>query len=502
MNVLIGKLLLASTFLLLLSACAVVPENRFYAENFETIKSDHRELRKFVELFPKGGDLHNHFSGAVYAESYLAWAAEDDKCIHLLSKTIFFPPCALGESVVPVKSILGDKPFYSDAVDALSIRNYQQGPLSGHDQFFSTFEKFGIATYGREGDMLAEITQRAASQNILYLELMVVVGMAGVYDLAQNVEENYTIEGLRGLLNGEPLRSVRDKAIIFVNNMEKRQSELLHCNSENSAIGCGVTVRYIPSIVRTLPRKNVLVQAGLVASLVAENAKFVGINILAPEDDPIALSDYDWHMALIRDVTAQYPQGSVPVSLHAGELTPELVSAEELEDHIQTAISIAGATRIGHGVGVSYEKNYQSLLRKMAGEEILVEINLTSNDVILGVTGDQHPFQTFLDAGVPLAISTDDEGVSRIDLSTEYQRAIESYDLSYEQLKMLSRNSLEYSFLPGQSLFLNAGKNSRKPVCMNYTAECKLYLNENLKAQLQWTLERKFKDFEKIPSRS
>lgn len=498
MKVLIWQRFLAFFILLQLAACSVVPESRFYYQDFQSLKSDRQELRKFIELFPKGGDLHNHLSGAVYAESYLAWAADDNKCIHQENHIISLPPCSRAAGIVPVRSILDDKQRFADAVDALSVRNYRQGPLSGHDQFFSTFEKFNAATVGRDGDMLAEVIQRAAGQNVRYLEIMIVPGMTDVFALAPQVEENYTTESLQELVNGRPLTRIRDKVIALVNVMEKRKSALLNCGSASPDVGCRVTVRYLPSIVRTLPRKNVLVQTALVASLVAEDPRFVGINILAPEDHPVALNDYDWHMALIRDVSAQYPPGSIPVSLHAGELTPQLVPAHELKDHIHKAIAVAGAQRIGHGISITYESDYKNLLRKMASERILVEINLTSNDVILGVTGDQHPFQMYLNAGVPLALSTDDEGVSRIDLSTEYQRAVESYDLDYKQLKILSRNSLEYSFLPGESLFENVNNNIRKEVCQDYSASCKKFLGTQLKAKLQWELEGRLLVFEEL----
>ena len=50
---------------------------------FESIKNSPLKLRHFLTTMPKGGDLHSHLSGAIYAESYLAWAAEDGKCVDL-----------------------------------------------------------------------------------------------------------------------------------------------------------------------------------------------------------------------------------------------------------------------------------------------------------------------------------------------------------------------------------------------------------------------------------
>jgi adenosine deaminase len=44
-------------------------------------------------------------------------------------------------------------------------------------------------------------------------------------------------------------------------------------------------------------------------------------------------------------------------------------------------------------------------------------------------------------------ICTDDEGVSRSDLTNEYMRGVLEHDLTYAELKQISRNGLEYSFL-------------------------------------------------------
>jgi adenosine deaminase len=85
----------------------------------------------------------------------------------------------------------------------------------------------------------------------------------------------------------------------------------------------------------------------------------------------------------------------------------------------------------------------------MADKGVLVEINLTSNADILGVTGKHHPLATYRSYGVPVALSTDDPGIERIDLTHEYVRAVETYGLSYADLKELVRNSIEYSFPAG-----------------------------------------------------
>ncbi len=57
-------------------------ETRAY---FQQVRNEPTLLRGFLYAFPKGGELHNHLDGAIYAESYIRWAAEDGKCIDLES---------------------------------------------------------------------------------------------------------------------------------------------------------------------------------------------------------------------------------------------------------------------------------------------------------------------------------------------------------------------------------------------------------------------------------
>src|SRR6202011_1410627 len=110
----------------------------------------------------------------------------------------------------------------------------------------------------------------------------------------------------------------------------------------------------------------------------------------------------------------------------------------------------------GHGVDILHETDPFELLKEMARQSVMVEICLTSNDLILGIRGDQHPLLTYMQYGVPTALSTDDEGVSRSEISREFLKAADDQGLGYIQLKTMARNSLQYAFVSGQSLWSNA----------------------------------------------
>jgi adenosine deaminase len=221
-----------------------------------------------------------------------------------------------------------------------------------------------------------------------------------------------------------------------------------------------------------------------------------------PEDGFTAMNDYALHMRMVGFLHGLFPK--IHVSLHAGEIAPGFVPYEGLCCHIRLAVEQAQAERIGHGVDIMYENNPHALLKEMAAKHVMVEINLTSNDVILGVSGKGHPFPLYRMFGVPVALSSDDEGVSRIDLTHEYVRAVQTYDLRYADLKQIVRTSLEHSFLPGASLWNAPDAFARVVSACSQdslgaerpSSGCAVFLKSSEKAQQQWELEKRFRAFE------
>jgi hypothetical protein len=78
----------------------------------------------------------------------------------------------------------------------------------------------------------------------------------------------------------------------------------------------------------------------------------------------------------------------------------------------------------------------------------MVEINLISN-LLLEYVSDysQHPFPEYLRVGIPVALSTDDRGMWDSNMSDEFFVAVKEFNLSWEEIVKLGRNSLQYSFL-------------------------------------------------------
>ncbi|MEQ9331455.1 adenosine deaminase [Thalassobaculum sp.] len=471
------------------------------AARFERLKAERpAELSAFLRAMPKGGDLHNHLSGTVYAENFIAWAIADGRCLVVAEQAIAPAPCDAKAGRPALAEAVESADAYNRLIDALSTRNYALREVSGHDQFFETFARFGAAEAGRDGDMLAEAMVRAADQNIGYLELMLSPGMAAARALGARVGWDDDLARFRGRLEAAGLPAVVSGARDEFTAMETRAREILDCAGSRPP-ACDVTVRYLAQVIRVFPREQVFAQTALAFALVAADPRIVGLNFVAPEDDRTALGDYSLHMRMIAALAAGTP--GVPVTLHAGELALGLVPPEDLRFHVREAVEVAGARRIGHGVDLLHEDRPYDLLRRMADGGIAVEINLTSNDVILGIVGDEHPFETYRAHGVPLTLSTDDEGVSRIDLTHEYVRAVRTYDLGYGDVKALSRNALTYAFLPGVSLWADPAAARPLGACMRDdlgdpkpSQPCAAVLARSEKARAQWRLEAAFEVFE------
>src|SRR5436305_7574920 len=148
------------------------------ASYFESIRKSPPLLEAFLRAMPKGGDLHNHLSGAVYAESYLQFAIDDKLCFDRKTLAFAAAPCDEARNTVPAESALTNPFLYRTIVDALSMRDfhpYSQPGISesGEDHFFATFSRFGLVSRAHTGEMLAEVASRAGHQNESYLELTV-----------------------------------------------------------------------------------------------------------------------------------------------------------------------------------------------------------------------------------------------------------------------------------------------------------------------------------------
>lgn len=441
------------------------------ARHMERIRQEPPALRAFLQALPKGADLHTHLSGAVYAESYVTWAAELPLCIDLATLAFVdatgdvpegasdapLPRCTDPAGQRPAAQALEDLVLYRRVIDALSMRHWRSTSTTGHYQFFDAFQRFGVvarrgraAPTGIVGRSVAEIMHRAGLQNVLHLELMMSfgadAGLASADAPWHAWETDAHFQGLRTRLLADGLQERVADRRRWLDGVEAETRAALGCGTPSAGPGCDVSVRFMPYALRGLPPHQVFAQALVAFELAAADPRIAGVNLVMPEDWHVPMRDYELHMRMYRFLAKAYP--GVNVALHAGELAFGLVPPEQLGRHVRQAIEIGGARRIGHATDVMHDVDPAALLQDMARKRIAVEVSLSSSDMILGVSGPRHPLRQFLRAGVPVVIATDDEGVARSDLTNEYQRAVEEQGLTYVDLKAISFNGIDFSFLP------------------------------------------------------
>jgi adenosine deaminase len=472
----------------------------------DSVRDEPDRLAAFLADMPKGGDLHVHLSGAISTEALVRFAVANGDCVDTRTLTASAAPCGAGQR--PATDTATDPDFYNQVIRAWSMKAFVAGggPESGHDHFFATFDKFGAAADGHRAEMLAEVVARAAAQQEFYLEPLVTLQFPAVQALATEVGYDPDFDAMRNRLfeHGGMERIVR-AAQSDAGAMVQQSRALLGCGTAEADPGCDLALRLDHQVLRAMAPEVVFAEMVLGFELMDRDPLYVGINLVQPEDDPVARRDYGLHMRMLDYLRGRYHREHI--TLHAGELTPGLAPPADLRFHIRDAVLRGGAERIGHGVDVAGEDDSAGLLRTMAERHVAVEIALTSNSQILGVSGEAHPFALYRRSGVPVTLVTDDEGVSRTDLAVEYQEAVTAYRLRYADLKTLARAAVDHGFLQGASLWPAPDDYSRPgPACAgdrpgdsarHLRAACRALLRSSPKAAAEWRQEAAFARFER-----
>src|SRR6266404_4015343 len=241
---------------------------------------------------PKGGDLHNHLSGAIYAESYIQWASDNGLCINTTTMALLPPPatgCDPKSGQPTASTALANSTLYGQMIDAWSMRNWQLSGQSGHDHFFDTFGKFGVATYNQNGKMIADVASRAARGHVLYLELMLTPDGTSTGGRSGQIGESVGWVGnFESTLNKLKSNGIADAATIGIKNLQDAEAEkdrLLKCGTPQADAGCAVTIRYVAQVSRGSALGPVFAQMVTGFALANDpNSKVVALNLVQPED--------------------------------------------------------------------------------------------------------------------------------------------------------------------------------------------------------------------------
>ncbi len=464
------------------------------------------QLTEFLSDIPKGGDLHHHLSGAIYAESFINYAAEDGDCFDA-TFTIVAPPCDPAKGLSPATRAQTDYAYRNLTIDALSARNF--APTTNDTSllvhFFKTFFKFDLVVNKHWGEEIAEVTHRAGIQHEVYLETIVGVDKGEAIGLASKIAYSDDFAKMKAALDAAGMPHVVADAHRFLDEAESERRQIQRCDSTTPDIGCDVTLRYEHFVLRAFPKKEAFAQ--MVAGFEIANAdpRVVSVNPVQPQEDYIPMKDFDLQMRMFNYLHHVYP--NVRLSMHAGELFDRGVAPPEyMHDYslIRKTIEIGHAERIGHGLDVLYEPDPQGLLAEMARKHILVEDPIYIHEAVgPGVIGgDVLPI--YLKAGVPVSLATDDEGGIRSDMTKTFERAIVGYHIDYFGIKKMVRDSLQHAFITGADLWAGPEMfSTMTPACAGQALApapaapaCRALLASSEKAALEWKEEVAFAQFE------
>ena len=226
------------------------------ARYLDSIRNQPSLLLAFLHDMPKGGDLHNHLTGAIYAEDYIDFAASDNVCVDRTTSRLLAPPCDSCEHYTPkpaIRCAYDDHILYNQIVDAWSMRNWRSGEESGHDHFFATFDKFGLTAHNHTADGISSVVNRAAKEHVQYIEFMHTADGGAAPQLAMKLGWEDDYGKMRDKFFSGGLKEIAAATSQTLAEDDAKVRKILKCDTPNPEPGCNVTVRYVYQVLRGLP---------------------------------------------------------------------------------------------------------------------------------------------------------------------------------------------------------------------------------------------------------
>ena len=230
----------------------------------------------------------------------------------------------------------------------------------------------------------------AAKENVKYIE----VRFAPTFSTNEGLKVRDIIESVQaGLLEAEAEADVKTGIIV-----------------------CGMRHLPMETNLAMLKEARELYGAGVVACDIAGDEK------------AFPNSDYKEFFDLAKKL-------DMPYTIHSGECG----NAENIRTSMQF-----GAKRVGHGIAMGRDLD---LIKECARYGLGVEMCPTSNLQTKAITSfDDYPIRSFIAAGVPISINTDNRTVSGTNSTKEFTRLVERFELTEDELAKIYRDSVEMSF--------------------------------------------------------
>lgn len=506
------------------------------SDYLDSIRNNRPLLQTFMNQLPKGGNLRHHLMGAIEPKEIIDIAIERGFCIY---NNQHMAPCDC--CAQSVKEFVDNGENHAALIRQLSLPD-SHDPVEVRSKLaFSYLPTVKALFDGIDAHFISYLRKRALVDGLSYIESTIYWDEANgpdklfslITDLPKpNPDSTQSLEDFRARLSSQSdFQTQLKTAARTVADALKASDDHLKCSLSPYHPACSVTVRFLQEVHRTDPLPRVYAQMIFAfelaqLSLSGNDPQVLGINIGGSENNNTALNDYLSHMKMLSFLKnhKQYPLVKEHISLNAGELAEATVEDFYYRTTMADAIQIVQPKRVGHGISLmaqnclkqsgsgneEYANCSAQLLKTMLDNEIAVEIPLTSNQRLSGKGPNSgHPFPVYVNSNIVVTLATDYPGILKVDLTSQFVEAVYSFSpdqtgnsilLPFDQIVEFARNSLEYSFLPGQSLWLKAEDHARYqkrvPACLDLESEaCKKFVSGNTKARLQRDHESRLKDF-------
>src|SRR3989339_1670029 len=360
-------------------------------------------IHNFCQHMPKGGMLHVHPFGTFTRNTLTQLMILKNPILDWIEFLNFFNnpenTCMIYPEENNWMSTFINGTRFSDLspIDQKKTIDLFFLPFGNHDftRFDSVFVFLGIpvSTYQDYLFALENFAQKASAQGIFYIEFTTDILTDHALNFYKNLADTYLKNfGIILKINESLFRLDSDE------NMRKNTRTLLMLN----------------------------------------DPILVGVDLLGNESNSPTLENGQIPYALVGNALTNGTH-KIKRTIHAGELGDDRNPRDAL---------IFGVERIGHGIKL---ENDPIALEYAASKKIGIEINLTSNIRLKAVNDiKQHPFVKYLRLGIPVSLSTDDEGIFETDMNTECEIAISQSDITYAELKQMAINSIETAFVGDQ----------------------------------------------------
>jgi adenosine deaminase CECR1 len=380
-------------------------------------RHDAERVEKFCAAFPKGGMLHVHPSGTLDAATAYALLTETNPRLDIdkIQQAVSVPYASFDACELSLlKPEWNGKTFRE--LDARDQRLLAQMILLPHAQdpfpvFQAIFSMLDTLLPNTADQTIRVFLERARRQGVSYVEFT----KGGCPRDAVELETyNQKIQGLEAAGN-LPLQ--------------------MNCAFPRTADAAanGQRARAIFSALRQSPAASRYIR-GL--DLLGTEAPFPADRVArgeAPDVTALGAGQSIYACYLAEKATGGPVQHCTQ---HAGEHGDPRDPRDSL---------ILCGDRMGHGVRLAEDLVALEYARRLGTG---IEVNLVSNER-LGAVPDlgRHPYLNFLRLGLPVSLSTDDEGIFETSMNRECAVAIAHTDVTYAELKRLARNSLIKSFV-------------------------------------------------------